>query len=281
MIGLGVLSYYLFDSDDDKFIKSGYVLNPLSEKVERYFFNEDTGYRVNLSSMVEFKDIDNRDVKVLQDSFLHYSDGGMSFLKNGAILDLDSVHGSDAVKLYNITNKSLIEKDGDSYLIRSSKGNINLKNFIGRINDNKYIVTGKLSIKIPGNPNRIDGEYFEIVYIEEGVINIENKDVKYQVTADGTYIYAGNLVIDLGNKKITSNDKDVMSITAITIDGNDNVEIIPVAEDSSKSTGGGNGGTGGNGSGNGGGNGEQRILMEQLLKILLFLCQRLLLEVQM
>lgn len=255
LIGLGVLSYYLFDSDDDKFIKSGYVLNPLSEKVERYFFNEDTGYRVNLSSMVEFKDIDNRDVKVLQDSFLHYSDGGMSFLKNGAILDLDSVHGSDAVKLYNITNKSLIEKDGDSYLIRSSKGNINLKNFIGRINDNKYIVTGKLSIKIPGNPNRIDGEYFEIVYIEEGVINIENKDVKYQVTADGTYIYAGNLVIDLGNKKITSNDKDVMSITAITIDGNDNVEIIPVAEDNSKSTGGGNGGTGGNGSGSGSGSG--------------------------
>ena len=29
---------YLFDDSDDAFVKSGYVLNPLSEKVEKYFF---------------------------------------------------------------------------------------------------------------------------------------------------------------------------------------------------------------------------------------------------
>ena len=59
LIGLGIGAYYLFDDSDSTFVKSGYVLNPLSEKVEKYFFNEDTGYRINLSSMVEFKDVDD------------------------------------------------------------------------------------------------------------------------------------------------------------------------------------------------------------------------------
>ena len=89
LIGLTTLAFYLFDDSDSKFVKSGYVLNPLSSKVEKYFFDTDTEYRVNLSSMVEFNDVDDVRVEVLQDSFLHYMDDSLSFLKKGAILDLD------------------------------------------------------------------------------------------------------------------------------------------------------------------------------------------------
>jgi len=261
LIGLGVGSFYLFDDADAKFIKSGYVLNPLSEASERYFFNKDTGYRKNLSSMVEFTDVDKKEVSILADSFLHYDDESLSFLKNGAILDLDSIDGEGAVKFYNITSASIIEKDNDKYLIRAKNGDIVLDNFIGRINDNKYIIVGDLQLKLTGNTNLIEGEYFEIVYVEEGVVNIENKDVKYQVMADDTTIRVGrNIVIDLGDKKITSGNEDVMSLTAITIDGNENVEIIPsvTVEEKEEGEGGtGNGdGTGGGGDGTGEGNGE-------------------------
>ena len=79
LIVLGVGAFYLFDDSEDTFIKSGYVLNPLSGKVEKYFFDENTSYRENLSSMVEFKDTDKNDVKILRDSFLHYNDGSLSF----------------------------------------------------------------------------------------------------------------------------------------------------------------------------------------------------------
>jgi len=253
LIGLGVLSFYLFDDAEATFVKSGYVLNPLSEASEKYFFNKDTGYRKNLSSMVEFTDIDKNEVSILADSFLHYDDESMSFLKNGAILDLDSIDGEGAVKFYNITNASIIERNDNKYLIRSKNGDINIDNFIGRINDNKYIIVGDLQLKLTGNTNVIEGEYFEIVYIEEGVVNIENKDVKYQVMADGTTIRVGtDLVIDLGNKKITVDDEDIMSITAITIDGNENVEIIPTVSVEEKPDG---DGLGDNGTGTGGGTG--------------------------
>ena len=232
LILLALGAFYLFDDEDDIFVKSGYVLNPLSSTTEKYFFDEKVGYKENLSSMVEFVDVDNNTVSVLKDSFLHYLDDSLSFLKKGAILDLNSVSGNKAVSFYNITKESIIEKKDSNYVISSANGDIVLKNFVGRISDDKYIIVGDLSLKMVGNDTTIKGDYFEVVYIEEGIVNIENKDIKYQVSAEDTFIYVGNdKVIDLGNKKIMVNGEDLMSITAITIDGDENIEIIPKAEE--------------------------------------------------
>ena len=258
LIILGVGAFYLFDDSDDTFVKSGYVLNPMSAKVEKYFFNENTSYKENLSSMIVFKDVDNKDASILKDSFLHYNDGSLSFLNNGAILDLNSISKtSEAVNFYNITSKSIINKSGSGYIIKNASNDINLKNFIGRISDDKYIVVGSLEAKIPGNEKNITGDYFEIVYTEEGIVNIENKDVKYQVTAEGTIIYAGDIAIDLGAKKISKNGEDVMSITAITINGDENIEIIPEEEkNEDEQPNSGEDTTDGNGNGNNPGDGE-------------------------
>jgi len=272
LILLTVGAFYLFDDDDNTFVKSGYVLNPLSSKLEKYFFEENVGYKENLSSMIEFVDVDKNTVSVLKDSFLHYSDESLSFLKKGALLDLDSIKGDKAVSFYNISNESVIEKKDTGYNIVSANGDIKLSNFIGRISDDKYIIVGNLNLKMTGNDTVVKGDYFEIVYVEEGIVNIENKDVKFQVASEDAVISVGTkLKVDLGDKKIIYNDKDVMSITAITIDGDENIEIIPKVEedeDDEKPQGGGSGtgtgdgtGTGsgsgaGSGTGNGSGNGE-------------------------
>ena len=249
-------AFYLFDESDDVFVKSGYVLNPLSATTEKYFFDENVGYKENLSSMIEFKDVDKNVVTILKDSFIHYLDNSMSFLKNGAILDLDSVNGDKAVAFYNITNDSIIEKKDNNYVIESANGDIKLNNFIGRISDDKYIVVGDLNLKMAGNSTMIKGDYFEIVYVEEGIINIENKNVKYQVTAEDTLIHIGNdKVIDFGDKKLTVNGEDIMSITSITIDGNENIEIVPKAPEEDGNGGGGTGTGDGTGSGSGDGSG--------------------------
>ena len=248
LILLVVGAFYLFSPDEEVFVKSGYVLNPLSANAERYFFNEGVGYHENLSSMVEFVDVDNNKAQVLKNSFLHYDDGSLSFLKKGAILDIDSI-SMGLAKFYNITSESIILKNKKEYYVDSLNGKITFNNFIGRISDDKYIVVGNAKLKYSGNPNAIEGDYFEIVYTEEGIVNIENKSVKYQIASEGAFIQIGDYVIDLGNKKITKGDTDIMSITAITIDGNENVEIMPKA---SSSTGTGSSGGTGSGSGTGG-----------------------------
>ena len=91
LIVLGIGAFYLFDDSDAVFVKDGYILNPLSEKNEKYLFDKNTSYKENLSSMIVFNDTDDREVSVFKDSFLHYMDSSMSFLKNGAILDLESI----------------------------------------------------------------------------------------------------------------------------------------------------------------------------------------------
>ena len=124
LILLIVGAFYLFDDEDDVFVKSGYILNPLSSTSEKFFFEENTGYKENLSSMIEFVDVDKNTVSVLRDSFLHYDDESISFLKKGALLDLDTVKGNNAVSFYNITDDSMIEKKDSGYFIESSVGDV-------------------------------------------------------------------------------------------------------------------------------------------------------------
>lgn len=257
LILLTLGAFYLFNDEDDTFIKSGYVINPLSSTSEKYFFDKDAGYKENLSSMIEFVDVDKNTVSILKDSFLHYSDESISFLKKGALLDLGSIKGDKAVSFYNISSKSIIEKKDSGYYIESSFGDIKLTNFMGRISDEKYIIAGDLNLKMPGNETVVSGEYFEVVYVEEGIVNIENKDVKFQVAAAGTVISVGSHIkIDLGDKKIVYDNKDVMSITAITIDGDENIEIIPKVEEEEEEEETNPGAGGGSGEGDGDGNGE-------------------------
>lgn len=230
LISFTFLAIHLLNGNENTFIKSGYVINPLSEKVEKYFFEKDTEYKQNLSNKVAFKDASSKEVEVVQDSFLHYMDGSISFLKNGAILDIDSIKGDNPVLFYNITNESIISSNDLGYLIKTNSKDIKLNNFIGRISDDKYIVVGAAKASIPGVENLIEGDYFEIVYSAKGVVNIQNKDVKYQITAAGTKIYIGPVCIDLGDKKIIKQEKDIMSLTEITIDGDENIEIIPASK---------------------------------------------------
>ena len=108
--------------------------------------------------------------------------------------------------------------------------------------------------------------------IQGHVVNIENQEVKLQMAAqDAKILVNDDIVISLGAKKINYGTDGVMSITEITIDGNENIEVIPKDEykdNSSSSNGGnsssngssggnqGNDGTNGDGNGNGGTGGD-------------------------
>jgi hypothetical protein len=169
LILLAVGAFYLFNDQDDTFVKSAYVLNPLSSTSEKYYFEENVGYKENLSSMIEFEDKDKKTVSVLKDSFLHYNDESLSFLKRGAILDLDSVNGGAAVSFYNISDELVIERKDGGYVIEASSGDVRLNNFIGRISDNKYIIVGDLSLRMAGNDTIVKGKYFEVRVIFEEI----------------------------------------------------------------------------------------------------------------
>lgn len=247
LVVLSVAMIFLTKENTKTFTKEGYIIaTGVEGKSDKYYFDKGTTYKQNISSQLVFKDSSGEKVTVAKDNFMHYTDGGLKFLKNGVIMDLDSLD-SEAVPYYNVTDKAVLEYSKKSYFIETIDKTLAFNNLAGRISDNKYIFAGvDIKLQLAGNDNIITGDYFEVIYVEDGIIKVENQEVSYQTTAENSYILANEKVkIDLGNKKIYLDDEEKMSLSQMTIDGNENIEIVPEEEEGT-----------GNGSGDGTGNDE-------------------------
>lgn len=238
LIVLSIAIFFLTKENIKSFSKSGYIIaSGKNEESIKYYFDEGTNYKTNIDDDLVFKDTSGDKVNAPNDNFLHYIDGDIKFLKNGVIMSLDSVNET-IIPYYNITNKSILRYTKKSYYIEALDKTLAFNNIIGRISEDKYIVAGtSIKLNLSGNDKLIDGDYFEITFIKDGIVRIENQEVSYQTTAQGTYFLVNdNIKIDLGVKKIFYNDEEKMSITELTIDGNENIEIIPSEKDLNSDT---------------------------------------------
>lgn len=221
-----IIGSIIFAKDSSlAFSSDGYIITSNSEK---YYFKAGTTYKENLDKEYTFTDDNKNNVSVSKTSFIHYNDNSIGFMKNGAVMDLNSANMS-IVPYYNITNKSTINYDDGKYVINTVNGNLEFDDILGRISDDKYIVAGKnITLKLPEVLTVIPGEYFEINFIEDGVVRIENQEVSYQTTTQNAYIYVGDkIVIDFGSMKVIYDGEAEMSLSQITIDGNENIDILP------------------------------------------------------
>ena len=226
LLTLGVI--FLTKKSEKEFYSSGYIINSTASKSDKYYFDDNTVYKENVFNEYVFNDVDNKEVNTSKNNFIHYSDNSMSFMKNGVILDLDNLN-TTLVPYYNITDKSIIKYNNGSYYIQNGDKTLIISNFLGRITDNKYIVAGSdINIKLSGNDNFVKGDYFEILFVEDGIVKIENQEGSYQTISDGSVIYVGKDVkIDLGTKNVSLNNENKLSLSEMTIDGNENIDIEP------------------------------------------------------
>ena len=249
-------AFAVYEKEDLVFSSDGYIIEATSKANKKYYFSANTQYKENVNKKIIFDDVDSNQVEIDPASFVHYSNGDIVFLKKGALVSLTDFNSS-IVNYYNITSQNTIKYDKGNYVVSSNDKKINIESFIGRISDNKYLISGKdLKLKIPQNTEKIDGEYFEILFIEDGVIKIDNEKTSYQVTAQDSYIYVGNnITINLGNGKISYEDDVKMLMSQITISGDENINL-DVDNKNDSSAGGGGGGGSGSGTGDGDGDGD-------------------------
>lgn len=236
-------SSLVFDGD-------GYIISTTTKNNTKYYFSANTKYKENVDEKIAFKDSDSKSVTVDPASFVHYLDGSIGYLKKGALVNLSEINSS-AINYYNVTNKNLITYKNGSYILDGNKGEINVESFVGRISDSKYIIAGKdLTLQVPNNEEKIKGDYFEVLFIENGIVKIDNQEASYQVTAQDTSFFIGdNIIINLGNQKIYYNGDAKMLLSQITINGDENIDLA--TKDSKTSEGGGSGDGNGDGTGTG------------------------------
>ena len=223
---LGVI--FLTRKSSKEFYSAGYIISSNATKSDKLYFNDNTVYKENVFDEYVFKNTDNKEVSTDKNNFIHYLDNSLSFMKNGVILDLDNINTS-LIPYYNITDASIIQYNNGGYYIETADKTLTFGNFLGKITDNKYIVVGKdVKIKLAGSNEEVSGNYFEILFVENGVVKIENQEGSYQTVSDGTTVYVGDKIkIELGDKDVLLDDENKLNLNEMTIDGNENIDIVP------------------------------------------------------
>ena len=236
ILTVGVI--FLTKKSEKEFYSAGYIISSNKTNTDKYYFNDNTVYKENVFDEYVFKNVDNKEVSTSKDNFIHYLDNSLSFMKNGVILDLDNFN-ENLVPYYNITDKSIIKYTNGSYYVETADKTLIFGNFLGRISENKYIVVGKnIKTKLAGNEELVSGDYFEILFVEDGIVKIENQEGSYQTVSDGTIIYVGdNIKINLGDQNVYYGDENKLSLSEMTIDGDENIDINPATGKVDKDTG--------------------------------------------
>lgn len=237
-----------------EFNDAGYIIS--SNKVVN--FGSGTSYRYNLSEKIVFIDSEGDIIEADQSSFIHYKDGSIALLKNGAFVDLNAI-SEEIVPYYNITNKSMITYADGGYTIKNGSNTLSFDDILLRVTDDKYLIAGKnLKVRVPGIDELISGDYFELTFVADGIILVENEDISYQVTSADTRVYVGDkTILDLGTKNVLLDGETKLNLTQVTIDGNENITIVPEGEIESEESNGSGGSGSGEGDGTGSGSGNQ------------------------
>ena len=118
LIVLFAAVFFLTRGTKTTFKDSGYIIyfekgNTIVNK-----FQEGTEYKENLNGELVFKNTEDKKTTSALDNFIHYQNGDIAYLQNGVIIDLSKINET-IIPYYNITNKSLIEKEDNRYIIKT------------------------------------------------------------------------------------------------------------------------------------------------------------------
>ena len=228
----------LQESQYEVFTQEGYIISSTYENASinttKYYFTEDTKYKTNYNSQVSFNNSDNEEVQVDNTAYVHYINGGIGVLKKTALLDLNTLATGEGtlVKYYNMFPTSILNKESTQYTITNQNNKIAFTNLLIKSSESKYLLASpKIALHIGGVERTIENDFVEITFLDGEIVRIENQEVAYQNISDDMYILTSNgLKIDLANQNIYYNDQNVLNLEYITIDSDDNIEILPEEE---------------------------------------------------
>lgn len=221
------------------FSEPGYILQTKMEgqkqDIERYYFNADANYRNYYNDKVIFKDTSGEKITIEKNNFLHYTNGSISSLTKGVILDLDNIE-DDPIIYYTISANQVLKKSGENYVIKHLNKNLEFKNFICKITDNKYLICGApITIIFQNGEKKEISGYIEIEYSDNEVVKLYNQEVTYQTVSSNIYIELPDTIkVNLSNKIISKNNENKMSLENMIINSDDNVEIVDIEDEKYK-----------------------------------------------
>lgn len=222
----------VYNDSYSTFSEDGYVLGFAEGKdANRYYFLKENKYKVNDSKgEVVFLNTEDEEITIPNDTFVHYTDGSLATFKKAVVLNLPNVKNS-TLQYYNVYEGSVFSKVSDGHQIDYLDQKLAFKDFMIKISENKYMIVGKgITIKYGEEEKTISDGYVEIEYLDGNIIKITNQELNIQNISKDLSITMDGVVVDLLNKKIVYDGETKVNLGEITIDSDDNIEIIPDEE---------------------------------------------------
>lgn len=239
VVCVSIFLAYQFQKDKEyTFNKDGYILvSNVEETASKYYFSAGSSYQEKYPAKIVFTDIDQNKVVSDNTSFVHYTDGSISVLKKSAILDLSNVSG-DLVNYYNLFIDTELSKIDISYRAESSNGTYEFTNFVVKVSDSKYLLVGNnMTLRIGEEDAVTINGYLELSIVEGDIILLENQEVSYKtVSSDARILFDESTYLNLQDHGIYHDDERVITLEELTIDSDDNIQIIPEPEEEVEET---------------------------------------------
>ena len=214
------------------FVEDGYVISTNADN--KYYFSSNNKYKINESNgNVEFDDNNSETIRVDEASFVHYVNGSIATFKKSVILDLDKLN-EDSYHYYNFFPESVFSKVNSGYSVSYLDNHLTMNNFLLKISEDKYmVVSDNLEVNLSDTKKQLKDNYLEITYLDGNIIKLDNQELSIKNISSSLVLNVGEDVkIDLINKKVTYKGEDKVNLGEITINSDDNIDIV--SEDKNK-----------------------------------------------
>lgn len=213
------------------FSGSGYVLNPNTEtETKRTLFGEGTVWKKGLSDTVVFDDVQGSRTEVDGKSFVHYDNNDLSALSDGVLVNLDDLDNGEITNHYALSSRVTCQWDGSGYQLGSGESAVSFTDCIWKLDADKYLLrSDNIQMSFAADDMRDAGEFVEVTYIDNGVIQLQTADNLWQTISENCEaILASGERVNLSRKNVTDAAGNVLiDFAKIVVGSDDNIEITP------------------------------------------------------
>lgn len=250
VVAAGLLGLFLFgrmSAESKKFEfgnGNGYIISSVLTEdgvsSTRQYFDANTSYKAIRSEEIEFKNTSGEQAQVPTDSFVHYADGSIGFLKKAALLDFSKLKDSkdQVVTYYGLMPSSILKYTTAGYVADLHGEKQTFESILVKISDDRFLIAApEITVKVGEVTKTIKNGYLEITYFDGDIIRVENQELTYQSIADDMEITVGDTRVDLRSRFIHKNGVAVLDMGLITIDSDDNIVLSEYKEEEEKNEG--------------------------------------------
>lgn len=151
-------------------------------------FAEGTTVQYRLPDQYSFKDVAGDKITVPGKTFVHYSDGSITALAKGIIVDPAQVESSVA-EFYNLQSRMVLTSNGDGFTIDNNGNTLPFKEVLWVLDDSTMLFASpKLDITLStGRQVTTDG-FAEVTMLADGIVQIATANEVYTCLADNTEV---------------------------------------------------------------------------------------------